>query len=101
MSQTINLETCSFDALRLIVPMWSVPTLKEALGIFEATMKKHSGNMDDPLILELLRKETICRHELHRRMRRRGIARSDMFVISRRLIGDRNEAALKMKGKLK
>lgn len=110
MAQYINLLECSFEKLRMIIPFWSISGIKEALGILRSTLKYYGGYSQennlfhvgervlnyDQIELELLRKTSIVRHELHRRMRVSGINRGDLGRESSKLIDSRNESKLKL-----
>lgn len=92
MAQTINLETCSLDRLRILTPIWSISTIKEALGIYRQVFKKYGAAVP----LDILRREQIVRNELQRRMKPH-VSKSDIHETIENLIGhDPKESPFKL-----
>lgn len=85
--QKIDLATCSLEKLRLITPFWSNSTITEALRKIRATWKAFAEKYDQPMMLELLRKEAIIRNELRVRMKKAGWKNHQTHWQEEKLIG--------------
>lgn len=97
MSQQINLLECSFERLRLLVPMWSNSIIKEALRKFRATFQAYAKRMNEQEELELLRKEQIVYNELRLRMKKAGYKNHETHWTYDKLIGhNTHEQAIKI-----
>lgn len=111
MSQKLNLLECSFDQLRIVAPMWSKGTLKEAMGVIQATLKHYQKRAKEEQLFkisgaaltyeqverDLIRKASILQHEYHRRMRVAGVLKSDLHEKSKRIVENTNERFMKLK----
>ena len=85
--QSINFLTCTFSELRFDTYQWSDSTIFEALRKIRATWKTYADKMPEEEMVKLLRKESIIRAELRRRMRRKGILKEETHRLEEKLIG--------------
>lgn len=94
--QSLSLLVCHVDLVRYYAPQWNNSTLLEALRKIRETWKSHADVMPEPEILLLLRKESILRGELLKRMRKKGIGKREAEKMQEKLIGHRTgESAFK------
>ena len=70
----------------------------EALRRIRATWKSYASKMEDGEVSELLRKESVIRGELRRRMRVKGIVKTETHGLEEKLIGHKpKESPLRMR----
>lgn len=80
-----NLNDYSLMKLRIVLPSWPMSTIKELLGKIRATFKQYGEAMKDDEVIELLRKESIIRKELYRRIQYMQTQRNHNKIINHKI----------------